>query len=912
MRPLSSVSLTVVLSTLFMPALGMASEPHSWCVPGAGLNTDGSTDATTNKTIDYVCGLSPKGSGGFGDCCVQTVGIVSTPRWSLACVQKAADYAMNTLNAGDVCGRYAWAQGPIANTQQYYPRDFSLFTLGDATGLGDVSGPVAAQGNVTASSFALNGSEQDPVALVAQGAVTLKVGGTVYGAVYYSSTSSNGFSDTTSVHYANGGTRPTKPTNPSPVNFATASTALLNMSKQLNIYDVNGTTSPPSNHAITFTGTDPELNVFSFPSSYLTNTTVFTFKVPSGSAVIINVSGNPVFANAGYNLSDVTKLNLQSVLWNFPSATKLTLSSTTIPGSILAPQAAATLTNGAIFGTVVAKSAALSLQLDWNPYQVPSSTGCLFLDASWSCSEDTALDDTGHATAIKAEAGFLDIPLDNYTAESTNRTSPEHRIWYAFQPARTTPKSKSLAVFFNGGPGSATSSVLFSFNTANMTLDPNDPNTGATGIAANPNSWSRFANLLYIDAPATGFSYPLGYHDPVTDALVTPDIGIDILRDAGIFLQVITRFLVRHPALLGNRVILTAESYGGTRVTLMLDYLYNYSSLTDPTIYQDSQVLADLNSYFSAVLGTQTPDPTRQIATRFGHQVMIEPSVVDPTQNSFAVSDEMKSPQNGCLPSNNPTAPCSYNGLAIPATCDPDNCDKSFGWADGQVYKAAVNLNNIATLNAALGVDATTITWMYPSFRSLAYGRNNGTHCGDGTTSSPADAFSSQDMKTAFGKLMSVTDCYFVIQNDEVHTGYVGAAPWDDAGDFVGYHFLANLQANVATFITVAQYDQNVWSPAIQEALSDLANPNDPNNPSKPNPSGDKYIENLVSSVAYSSSYPTDIAARPGSMAITYKSPVTTVRVTMPTSYLSGHTVSMRAPAALLADVIQWYTDSPH
>jgi len=55
-------------------------------------------------------------------------------RWSLACVQKAADYAL-TLHAGDVCGRYAWAQGPIANTQQYYPRDFSLFTWGDATGL---------------------------------------------------------------------------------------------------------------------------------------------------------------------------------------------------------------------------------------------------------------------------------------------------------------------------------------------------------------------------------------------------------------------------------------------------------------------------------------------------------------------------------------------------------------------------------------------------------------------------------------------------------------------------------------------------------------------------------------------------------------------------------------------------------
>ena len=655
MRPLSSVLYAVVFSTLFLPALGIASEPHSWCVPGAGLNTDGSTDATTNKIVDYVCGLSPKGSGGFGDCCVQTAGILSTPRWGLACVQKAADYAMNTLKAGDVCGRYAWAQGPIANTQQYYPRDFNLFTLGDATGLADVSGPVAAQGNVTASSFSLNGIESDGVALVAQGNVTLKVGGTVYGSVYYGNT----FSDTTSVHYTNGGTRPTKPTNPSPVNFGTASTALLNMSKQLNLYDVNGTTSPPSNHAITFTGTDPELNVFSFPSSYLTNTTVFTFKVPSGSAVIINVSGNPVFANAGYNLSDVAKLNLQSVLWNFPSATKMQVSSTTIPGSILAPQAAVTLTNGAILGTVVAKSAALSLQLDWNPYQVPSSTGCLSLDANWSCSKDTALDDTGHATAIKAEAGFLDIPLDNYTAQNTNRTSPEHRIWYAFQPARTIPKSKPLAVFFNGGPGGATSSLLFSFNTATMTLDPNDPNTQATGIAANPNNWTQFANLLYIDAPATGFSYPLGYRDPAKDyQVVTPDVGIDILRDAGIFLQVITRFLVRHPALLANRVILVPESYGGTRATLMLHYLYSYSDLTDPNLdYQDSQVLSDLASYFGRAFGNSAPS-SAAIHTIFGHQVMIEPGVVGNAQVIYQGIDEVPQ-QPGCLASNDPGLPCA-------------------------------------------------------------------------------------------------------------------------------------------------------------------------------------------------------------------------------------------------------------
>jgi hypothetical protein len=106
-------------------------------------------------------------------------------------VQAAAIYGMYT-GVGDYCGRYAWRQGPIANTQQYYPRDFNLFTLGDAkglsgdaTGLVDVAGPVAAQGNITASSFSLNGIQQGPVALVAKGNIDLKVGGTVWGSVSY-------------------------------------------------------------------------------------------------------------------------------------------------------------------------------------------------------------------------------------------------------------------------------------------------------------------------------------------------------------------------------------------------------------------------------------------------------------------------------------------------------------------------------------------------------------------------------------------------------------------------------------------------------------------------------------------------------------------------------------------------------
>jgi choice-of-anchor A domain-containing protein len=756
---------------------------------------------------------------------------------------------------------------------------------------------------------------------VTQGTITLKVGGTVYGPTYYSSTSKTAFSDTPSVHYVNA-TRPTAATIPSPIDFANASIALLLMSQQLNLYDTNGTTTPSYN-SIIFTGTDTELNVFKFPSSYLTGTTVFTFKVPPHSAVIINVTGGTAtFTSAGYSSQDVNNLHLQSVLWNFPSATQLQLSSTSIPGSILAPQAAATLANGSLDGTVVAKSASLNVgELDWNPYQVPSSTGCLSTDASWSCSKDTAIDDTGqHAAAIKAEAGFLDLLLDNYIAEGVRRASPEHRIWYSFQPAATTPKSKPLAVFFNGGPGSSTSAMMFSFNTAPWTLDP-DPHVAGNapnGIAPNPSKWTKFANLLYIDAPATGFSYPLGFLNTATGTVTQPDIGTDMDRDAGIFLDVIVRFLMRHPALLGNRVILVGESYGGTRATLMLHYLYYYYTLIETTsAYQDVAVSMDLVNYFQAAFKGQKAPTSTQIATRFNHQVLISPAVAGWDQQNKWLDEQQTgqwSPPTAC--STRTPTPCfdsgpTGSGQTTPS-CDIYDCDKAIDdttknkrWIDYQISGAADSLTaSIATLNAALGVDSSTIEWMRSTSRAYAYGRGGG--------------ISSQAMKTAFdnGSSLVSDDSYFLISNTTVADGYGywtanPAGTWNepppttqfpsdvDTGIAVGSDFLENVIGNVRTFITASQYDTVIHSPSIAGGLSD-----------------GNFIK-YVSSVAYNAT------ANPASLPVldeggmtlygTSTPPVTLGNVTMPT-YVSGHTVTMRAPAAasLLADVMLWYSKFPN
>ena len=479
--------------------------------------------------------------------------------------------------------------------------------------------------------------------------------------------------------------------------------------------------------------------------------------------------------------------------------------------------------------------------------------GCLCRDPSWSCSADTCVDETGHAVVLTAEAGFFELAGGAYVAEGQARVSPGHRIWYSFHPATVTPESKPLAVFFNGGPGSATSAYLFDFNTGPWTLDP--AATGAAQIVANANSWTQFANLLHIDAPGTGFSYPMSL-----DGGVQPSVGIDLDRDAADVIRVIVRFLDRHIPLQSNFVILVGESYGGTRATLMIDRLLNYQLLADSsTTYQDSGLYNDLLQHFSAVFPLANPKTLshKQIASQFGHQVLIQPVVAGQTQWSLNTPD---------------SSVCVTN-------YDHYQCDQPAGWVDQQAAIAASHLTTIAILRQALGVDPTSIAWLHASARTRAYGRGTGT------------IVDTPEMTATFGTL-GPGDNYFVTLNTAVALGYSPTSRWW-LDPTIGVSFLNDV-LSVNTFITNARLDMVVWAPAIPPALAQYTS----------------LVSSSIQDTAPRSGIP-----RAGWIELNYLPSVTaapfTREVRFPYYAQAGHTVSMRAPADLLADVMQWYANTP-
>ena len=95
--------------------------------------------------------------------------------------------------------------------------------------------------------------------------------------------------------------------------------------------------------------------------------------VHSGATVLLNISGNTVqLSNAGVAINGTSgePQPQDRVVWHFPQATSLTISSFSVPGMVFAPSAAVSLSNGHINGSVVARSLGGTGggEIHWRPF----------------------------------------------------------------------------------------------------------------------------------------------------------------------------------------------------------------------------------------------------------------------------------------------------------------------------------------------------------------------------------------------------------------------------------------------------------------------------------------------------------------------------------------------------------------
>ena len=72
-------------------------------------------------------------------------------------------------------------------------------------------------------------------------------------------------------------------------------------------------------------------------------------------------------------------------------------------------------------------------------------------------------------------------------------------MFFWFFPALESPESAPVVTWLQGGPG--TSSMFGALKLHGAVLTTVDGDNNLTGVEANPNTWARRHNMLYIDNP---------------------------------------------------------------------------------------------------------------------------------------------------------------------------------------------------------------------------------------------------------------------------------------------------------------------------------------------------------------------------------------------------------------------------
>ncbi|MBV5273404.1 MAG: pentapeptide repeat-containing protein [Lamprocystis purpurea] len=585
---------------------------------------------------------------------------------------------------------------------------------------------------------------------------------------------------------------------------------------------------------------------------------------------------------------------------------------------------------------------------DWSNTTCPNGT----VMTGIPCGLGIAASESGFSFVESIHYSFRSFWVDYFNKTGTTPAM----IWYSFHPAEyegDDPSQTPIFVMLNGGPGGATSANLFANNTAPYTVTTNEkPITDRPGYQLNEHRWTRLGHLLYIDPPLTGFSYNIGPSAINSENLNTSKdarygelLGrgnFNPFIDAAQVLRVVLRFLDNHEELQGNPVVLVGESYGGIRVSTMLNLLlfsdrYNLGAKYDDDLnnfYRDAPLVEAIKAHFRALGKPVEPLRSETVAAQFGRQVLIQPqltpfqiseqaeiywkkpSIIDKAAESVRKTFDRKFWDKACKKDLWRTSKCVTLSVLPFLELDRYNWNRNLHWTDDLEANASKQLHQLGKLNAVLGVDINTLADIKP-LRRVALGPDQtaykvfdlpiifGSEDQSAARSLLPGIIASQEyiedqvasfpyegsLEQKFGELGEF-DRYFMAWNAEVYNGFwLGQALFPtlplspDLNTTYGDFFLENALL-VETFLTDAYFDLVLFSEALPEALN-------------------KYHRGFVSKVVRQST-PGDSSL--GQFTIYYNRDYGNKKVNLyyPHYGKSGHAVASSQPRELRNDIARW------
>ncbi|KAI3509467.1 hypothetical protein L1887_24755 [Cichorium endivia] len=154
---------------------------------------------------------------------------------------------------------------------------------------------------------------------------------------------------------------------------------------------------------------------------------------------------------------------------------------------------------------------------------------------------------------FKLETGYIGVGEDEAV-----------QLFYYFVESEGNPEEDPLIIWLAGGPGCGTLRAFF-FEIGPMQIQYGKYLDNVPALQLDPNSWTKVANIIYLDAPTlTGYSYT-----KTTEAVHSSDT-----MSASQTAEFLRKFVKNHPKFLKNPMYVTGISYSGIVIPIIAEELY--------------------------------------------------------------------------------------------------------------------------------------------------------------------------------------------------------------------------------------------------------------------------------------------------------------------------------------------------
>ncbi|XP_020409308.1 serine carboxypeptidase-like 18 isoform X5 [Prunus persica] len=150
-----------------------------------------------------------------------------------------------------------------------------------------------------------------------------------------------------------------------------------------------------------------------------------------------------------------------------------------------------------------------------------------------------------------------------FLVTSPSSFKQELQMFYYFTESESSPENDPLLLWMTGGPRCSSFYGLV-YEIGPISFQFNDLSKDPLKLVLNPYSWTKVANIIFLDAPAaTGYSY-----STTLEGLISSDT-----LHATRAYQFLQKWLVAHPQFLSNPLYISGDSFTGKIVPIIVQHI---------------------------------------------------------------------------------------------------------------------------------------------------------------------------------------------------------------------------------------------------------------------------------------------------------------------------------------------------